>query len=45
MKYILNSTNYHDFNIITDNSLKPRSYFIPYKDKEKLKETNILLER
>ena len=45
MKYILNSTNYHDFNIISDNSLKPRSYFIPYRNKEKLKETNILLER
>ena len=36
MKYFLNTTNYHNFNIITDKTLKPRSYFIPYDDKEKL---------
>ena len=45
MKYILNSTNYHDFRIITDNTIKPRSYFICYEDKNTLINASLLKER
>ncbi|MBR3124213.1 MAG: hypothetical protein IKF42_02100, partial [Mogibacterium sp.] len=34
MRYIINKTNYCDFNIFEDNKLAPRSYFIPYPDRE-----------
>ncbi len=34
MRYRLNKTNYCDFNIFEDNKLAPRSYFIPYPDRE-----------
>ena len=33
MKYILNQTNYHDFNTFEVNKLPGRSYFIPYPDR------------
>ncbi len=33
MKYTLNTTNYHDFNVIEVNKLPGRSYFIPYPDR------------
>ena len=34
MKYRINKTNYCDFNVFEDNKLAPRSYFIPYPDRE-----------
>ena len=34
MKYRINTNNYCDFNIIAVNQLEPRSYFIPYSDRE-----------
>ena len=34
MKYKINTTNYQDFHIFEVNKLPPRSYFIPYPDRE-----------
>ena len=34
MKYRINKTNYHEFNIYKINKLPSRSYFIPYPDRE-----------
>lgn len=34
MKYVLNTENYHSFNVIRDNVLPSRSYFIPFGKKE-----------
>lgn len=34
MKYLINKTNYCDFNTIEINKMPARSYFIPYPDKE-----------
>lgn len=34
MKYRLNTSNYHDFQTFEVNKLPPRSYFIPYPDRE-----------
>ena len=34
MRYNINNTNYCDFNVFEDNKLPPRSYFIPYPDRE-----------
>ncbi len=34
MKYVLNTENYHRFDIIRDNVLPSRSYFIPFGKKE-----------
>ena len=34
MKYRINKTNYCDFNVFEDNRMAPRSYFIPYPDRE-----------
>ena len=34
MRYRINKTNYCDFNVFEDNKLAPRSYFIPYPDRE-----------
>ena len=33
MKYRLNTTNYHTFDIFEVNKLPARSYFIPYPDR------------
>ncbi len=33
MKYTLNQSNYHDFNVFEVNRLPARSYFIPYPDR------------
>ncbi len=33
MKYTLNQSNYHDFNVFEVNKLPARSYFIPYPDR------------
>ncbi len=35
MKYRLNTTNYWDFKTVEVNKMPPRSYFIPYPNKEK----------
>ena len=45
MKYILNTNNYYNFNLIEDNTVSPRSYFIPYSDFSKLKNVSLLDER
>ena len=34
MRYSINKTNYCNFNVFEDNKLAPRSYFIPYPDRE-----------
>ena len=34
MRYRINKTNYCDFNVFEDNKLAPRSYFIPYPDRQ-----------
>lgn len=34
MRYRLNMENYHDFRVYEVNKLAPRSYFIPYPDRE-----------
>lgn len=34
MRYRINKTNYHTFDIFGDNKLPARSYFIPYPDRE-----------
>ena len=36
MQYVLNTTNYHSFDIIQDNVLPSRSYFIPFSRKERM---------
>ena len=36
MKYVFNTENYHNFDMIRDNVLPPRSYFIPFGSKEKM---------
>lgn len=45
MKYIINTTNFRDFNVAEINKLSPRAYFIPYASKEKLCEQDVLTER
>lgn len=45
MNYSINKNNYRDFNLIQINKLDARSYFIPYKDTDKLISTDILSER
>ena len=45
MKYIINTTNFRDFNVAEVGKLSPRAYFIPYASKEKLCEQNVLTER
>ncbi len=45
MKYIINTTNFRDFDTAEINKLSPRAYFIPYASKEKLCEQNVLTER
>ena len=45
MKYFLNTTNYHNFEVIQDKALSPRSYFIPYKDTNLLNLTSLCQER
>ena len=45
MKYILNNENYYNFKVISDNTLNPRSYFIPYASVSILKNTSLLEER
>ena len=38
MQYVLNTTNYHSFDIIQDNVLPSRSYFIPFSRKERMED-------
>lgn len=45
MKYTINRKNYTDFNVICDNRLPKRSYFIPFLDREKLLDTSFIDER
>ena len=36
MQYVLNTTNYHSFDMVQDNVLPSRSYFIPFSRKERM---------
>lgn len=45
MKYLLNSNNYNNFNIIKDNTLPNRSFFIPYQDKNQIDQVDLLNKR
>lgn len=45
MKYQINKTNYHSFNIFEDNKLIGRSYFIPYLNKEECDNVSLLEKR
>ena len=45
MKYFLNTTNYYNFEVINDKTIRPRSYFIPYKDSNLLNITSLMEER
>ena len=45
MKYTLANDNFNDFYCFEDNALKPRAYFVPFKDMEECKKTTYLEER
>lgn len=45
MKYQINKTNYHTFEIFKDNKLDGRSYFIPYPNKEELDKVTLKEKR
>lgn len=45
MKFNLKTDNYKNFAVFSKNLMKPRSYFIPFNDKEELEKTDILTER
>ena len=45
MKYLLNSNNYNNFNIIKNNTLPNRSFFIPYQDKNQIDQVDLLNKR
>lgn len=45
MKYIINRSNFRQFDIAEINKLSPRAYFIPYDSKETLLAQNVLTER
>ena len=45
MLYHLQKTNYKNFKVFRDNILEPRAYFIPYRDRNKLAETDVRFER
>ena len=45
MKYRIKNDNYKNFAVFKDNVLKPRSYFIPFKDTEKMLSNDIRTER
>ena len=45
MKYRIKNDNYKNFAVFKDNVLKPRSYFIPFKDTEKMFSNDIRTER
>ena len=45
MIYNLKNTNYKNFEVYSDNVLKPRSYFIPFGDFKVLRATDIRTER
>lgn len=45
MKYKINKTNYRDFGVISENTLEPRSYFVPFSSFALLKNTDFRDER
>ena len=45
MIYPINKSNYKDFNVIEENKLNERSYFIPFSSREALEKTDYLSER
>ena len=45
MIYRINKTNYHDFRTISVNALSPRTYFIPYPDRESAESVSLRQKR
>ena len=45
MKYIINQDNYHTFERLAVNRLAPRSYFIPYPDREQAQKVSLRQKR
>ncbi len=45
MKYLINTDNFRNFDVAEINKLSPRAYFIPYSQKEKLCQQDVLTER
>ncbi len=45
MKYIINQDNYHTFETLAVNRLAPRSYFIPYPDRERARNIGLREKR
>jgi len=45
MLYNIRRNNYKDFKIMSDNRLKARSYFIPFSDEDKCRQSNIIEKR
>lgn len=45
MKYIINQDNYHNFETLAVNRLAPRSYFIPYPDREQAQRVSLREKR
>lgn len=45
MKYLINQDNYHTFETLAVNRLAPRSYFIPYPDREQAERVSLREKR
>ena len=45
MQYIINQDNYHSFETLAVNRLAPRSYFIPYPDREQAERVSLRQKR
>lgn len=45
MQYIINRDNYHTFETLAVNRLAPRSYFIPYPDREQAEQVSLRQKR
>lgn len=45
MRYTINKTNYRDFGKFSENRLPHRSYFIPFRTREALENSDFLTER
>lgn len=45
MQYIINQDNYHSFETLAVNRLAPRSYFIPYPDREQAERVSLRHKR
>lgn len=45
MEYTINKTNYRDFSKIFENRLEHRSYFIPFRTREAMNDSDFLNEK